>query len=267
MATETSETPQESTGRKRKKPGNPEDELRRRTRRGFLELGIGAAAAVAGWEWLIAGAHEEGDIPPRLRAILGANEAIIRKTLYSNHNLVKTYPASAVGKIKVNGDIGLDDDVEPDDWRLELVPFGQSEPALRLDLDDVRRLPRHEETIDFKCVEGWSTVTRFAGARFSDFTAKFARSSEGAPSVAMETPGGGYYVGLDMSSALHPQTLLAWEMNGEALEDEHGAPLRLVIPVKYGIKNIKRIGKIQYLAEHRPADYWAERGYDWYAGL
>lgn len=60
--------------------------------------------------------------------------------------------------------------------------------------------------------------------------------------------------------------LLAWEMNGTPLTSERGAPLRLVIPVKYGIKNIKRIGSIRFTAE-RPTDYWAERGYDWFAGL
>jgi DMSO/TMAO reductase YedYZ molybdopterin-dependent catalytic subunit len=69
-----------------------------------------------------------------------------------------------------------------------------------------------------------------------------------------------------MKSALHPQTLLCYEMNGSPLEDEHGAPLRLVMPVKYGIKNIKRIGLIRYTNE-RPEDYWAEQGYDWFAGL
>jgi DMSO/TMAO reductase YedYZ molybdopterin-dependent catalytic subunit len=55
-------------------------------------------------------------------------------------------------------------------------------------------------------------------------------------------------------------------MNGAPLSAEHGAPLRLVIPVKYGIKNLKRIGVIRF-TEDRPADYWAARGYDWYAGL
>jgi DMSO/TMAO reductase YedYZ molybdopterin-dependent catalytic subunit len=83
--------------------------------------------------------------------------------------------------------------------------------------------------------------------------------------VSLETPGRGYYVGLDIESALHPQTLLAYEMNGAPLQPMHGAPLRLAIPVKYGIKNIKRIGTIRY-TNVRPADFWAERGYDWYAG-
>jgi DMSO/TMAO reductase YedYZ molybdopterin-dependent catalytic subunit len=83
--------------------------------------------------------------------------------------------------------------------------------------------------------------------------------------VSLETPDRGYYVGLDRDSAMHPQTLLCYEMGGVSLSLEHGAPLRLAIPVKYGIKNIKRIGTIRF-TDTRPPDYWAERGYDWYAG-
>jgi hypothetical protein len=249
-----------------KKILTPEQDLRRRTRRNFLALGVGAAGAVAGWEWLFSGDHKPGDIPPHLRSILRGNEAVARNTIFGDNHLAKTYPPSAVGDIKVNGDIGLDDDVDADAWRLEVSLSGAKGPALKLDLDGLRKLPRHEEIIDFKCVEGWSTVTQFAGVRFSDFTAKFAPGSAKAESVGMHTPDEEYYVSLDMPSALHPQTLLAWEMNGEPLEDEHGAPLRLVTPVKYGIKSIKRIGRIEY-ARSRLNDYWAERGYDWYAGL
>ena len=84
--------------------------------------------------------------------------------------------------------------------------------------------------------------------------------------VELETPDKKYYVGIDMPSAIHPQTILAYEMNDKPLEPQHGSPLRLVIPVKYGIKNLKRIGKIAF-SETRPPDYWAERGYDYYAGF
>ena len=247
-------------------PRTPEQELARRTRRGFTALGLGAVATLAGWEWLHSGPAEEGDIPAPLRSALGFNERVVRGALYSNKHLVKTWPASAAGKIKVNGKIGLDDEIDPDTWRLEVAPYGSSEAVSRLGLEDLRALPRREETIDFKCVEGWSTITQFAGASLADFTAKFARGSEKAKCVGMRTPDEEYYVGLDMPSALHPQTLLAYEMNGAPLTSEHGAPLRLVAPVKYGIKNIKRIGRIEY-TDQRPDDYWAERGYDWYAGL
>ncbi len=69
----------------------------------------------------------------------------------------------------------------------------------------------------------------------------------------------------DMPSALHEQTLLCDSMNGEPLAPEHGAPLRLVIPLMYGTKHIKRIGTLRF-TDRRPRDYWVERGYDWYSG-
>ncbi len=69
-----------------------------------------------------------------------------------------------------------------------------------------------------------------------------------------------------MPSAMHPQTLLAYEVNEKPLPLEHGQPLRLIIPVKYGTKNLKRIGSISFSNE-RPPDYWAEQGYDYYSGL
>jgi DMSO/TMAO reductase YedYZ molybdopterin-dependent catalytic subunit len=243
-----------------------QQEMARKTRRGFLGLGAGALATAGIWKWLASGDYEAGDIPPALRKALGFNEQVVTNALYSNDHLVKTYPATAIGNIKVNDDIGIDDDLETADWRLVLTPFGADSPSAKLSLEQIKALPRHEETIDFKCVEGWSTVTQFAGVRLSDFTARFAPGSERAACAGMKTPDEEYYVGIDMPSALHPQTLLAYEMNGKPLSIDHGAPLRLMTPVKYGIKNIKQIGSIEYTNE-RPDDYWAERGYDWYAGL
>jgi DMSO/TMAO reductase YedYZ molybdopterin-dependent catalytic subunit len=242
-----------------------QQEVERRARRSFLALGAGAVAGAAGLTALFSGA-EEGDIPPGLRKILGFNESVVRSALYSKDHLVKTYAASEIGDQKVNADIGIDTPLDAAAWRLEVVPFGASAPSASLTLDDLKALPRTEEIIDFKCVEGWSAVSQFAGVRLADFTAKFAASSAKAPCVGMWTPDQEYYVSIDGDSALHPQTLLAWEMNGKPLTEGHGAPLRLVIPVKYGIKNIKRIGRIAYTEKATP-DYWAERGYDWYAGL
>jgi len=246
-------------------PNDPQKEIARRSRRSFMVLGGGAVAGLGGL-WALNSDPTVDDIPHAMRSILGFNERVVRSTIYSNDHMVKEYPASAIGKIKVNADYGLDDDIEDADWRLQVTPYGAPAPSAKLTIEELKALPRHEEIIDFKCVEGWSTVTKFAGARLSDFTAKYAPGSDKAACVAMTTPDGEYYVGLDMPSALHPQTLLAYEMNDAPLEAGHGAPLRLAIPVKYGIKNIKRIGTIAY-TDARPKDYWAERGYDWYAGL
>jgi hypothetical protein len=153
-----------------------------------------------------------------------------------------------------------------------------NEPDLTLTLAEIKQLPRVEMVTQLKCIEGWSVIVRWAGARLADLIAKYPpltksgsdpdvmrRPDDLVGYVSLETPDSEYYVGIDMESALHPQTLLCYEMNGQPLSLKHGAPLRLVIPVKYGIKNIKRIGKITY-TDKRPADYWAERGYDWYSG-
>jgi len=69
-----------------------------------------------------------------------------------------------------------------------------------------------------------------------------------------------YFVSLDLSTARHPQTLLGTHLNGKPLTVEHGTPLRLVAPVKLGLKNIKAITRITY-TEDEPPDYWAQRGY------
>ncbi|MDE3198896.1 MAG: molybdopterin-dependent oxidoreductase, partial [Acidobacteriota bacterium] len=187
-----------------KKLSGAEAEIKRRSRRAFMVLGGGMAAGITGFALLNRGG-EEGDIPPALRGILGMNERVVRSAVYSNAHMVKTYPASAIGDIKKNGDVGMDDEVDLAAWRLNVIPYGKSPAGAQLTMDAVRALPRYEQTIDFKCVEGWSCVTQFAGARLSDFTAKFAPGSEKAQCVGMMTPDEEYYVGIDMPSALHPQ--------------------------------------------------------------
>ena len=91
-------------------PETPQQELARRTRRGFIGLGTGAVVAAVGGAWIASGARQEGDIPPALRSILGFNERVVRSALYSNQNLAPTFPASAIGNLKVNGEEGLDDE-------------------------------------------------------------------------------------------------------------------------------------------------------------
>ena len=142
--------------------------------------------------------------------------------------------------------------------------------GLLLTLDDfIPKLPRHELVTQFKCIEGWSQIVHWAGVRMADFLDMFPPALVDGKEplyVYMETPDGDYYVGYDMHICRHPQTLLVTEMMGAPLTQNHGAPLRLHTPTKYGYKQIKRIGLIQYTNE-KPDDYWTELGYDWYAGL
>jgi DMSO/TMAO reductase YedYZ molybdopterin-dependent catalytic subunit len=238
-------------------------ELRRRTRRDFLIAGIAAAGAIGGYKW-ITRAKGEDNVPWPLRRVLAFNRKLAEGYVSDSH-LMPTYSIDQVRYLKPNGDIGVDEPVDPGAWRLQIS--SEDTPLVNLSLNDIKALPKTEMITRFCCIEGWSTVAYWGGARFADFTKKYFPPGRELPEyVYMATPGEDYYVGLDMKSAMHPQTLLAYEQNGKPLEDVHGAPLRLAIPVKYGIKNIKRIGLIKY-TNTKPGDYWAEEGYDWFAGL
>jgi len=234
-------------------------ELRRLTRRGFFTMGVAAAAGVATWKWLRTRPRVDGLQWP-FRRVLEANESIARG-YFSTARLSPTFRHSDVTKARLNGRIGLKSPIDLEAWRLRIE--GAAETVL-LTIDDIKALPQYEMITELRCIEGWSTIVQWKGARLADLMAKFPPLND-AEFVSLETPDRGYYVGLELESALHPQTLLAYEMNGAPLPLLHGAPLRLAIPVKYGIKNLKRIGTIRY-TKVRPADFWAERGYDWYAG-
>jgi hypothetical protein len=247
-------------------------ELKRRTRRGFLTGAIGLISGILGLNWIFSRRDDDG-IPWPLRRVLQINEGIFRDFFRSNHPAPQA-PRITDAEPRVNGDIGLTDEKLADlkTWKIKITtPFEEKpDQVLELTLSDIRALPRVETTFDFKCIEGWSENMTCAGARFSDFLAhyKLGMMEAHAPFsyVGLKTPDGKYYVSIDMESMLHPQTLLCYEMNGAPLSFDNGAPLRLIIPVKYGIKNLKQIGSIQF-ADSRPPDYWAERGYDWYSGL
>jgi hypothetical protein len=143
-------------------------------------------------------------------------------------------------------------------------------PGLLLKLEDVTKLPRHEMVTQFKCIEGWSEIVQWSGVRLRDFIAAYppAKNAQGKlpKYVYMETPNGDYYVGFHLNECMHPQSTLVTEMSGKPLTQWHGAPLRLHMPIKYGYKQIKRIGLIAY-TDDKPDDYWTKLGYDWYAGI
>lgn len=242
-------------------------EFRSISRRNFLGFGIGGILAGGAYYWLRS-APMIGGLESPLRHTLQFNEAIAGK-YFSHSRLAPEYPKSAVEPLRVNGGIGLSNEFDASNWKLNVSGTNKSpNTTLQFTLEDIKKLPKQNISINFKCIEGWSRVMNYVGARFSDFIGQNNLLDENnlPEYVSLATPDGKYYVGLDMESALHPQTLLCYEMNGDKLKPEHGYPLRLLIPTKYGIKNLKRIGTIKFTNE-RPKDYWAERGYDWYAGL
>lgn len=239
-------------------------EIARKTRRSFLVGGVAALTGFGAWSWLRSRRLDD-DIPWPLRSALRFNEQLTRD-YFRDNRLARTFDPADIEALRKNGDVGLEDPVD-DDWKLSVVGIADSDEPLSLTLDDIKALPKTELITELKCIEGWSRINKWGGARFRDFVSKYApKQADPNGYLALQTPGGEYYVGLDMAATLHPQTLLCYEMNGAPLTQEHGAPLRLYTPVKYGIKNLKRIGTIAF-ASSRPPDFWAERGYDWYAGF
>lgn len=255
-----------------------ERQMRQLSRRSFLWAGVTLASVYNGWHWLATRRADDG-IPWPFRRTLETNGQLA-EDYFKDARLAPTFAtAMADPAPRFNGDLGLGEDFDPATWKLTVAGLADTNAATKtLMLKDIKALPKVEMVTELKCIEGWSMIVHWGGARLADFIEKYppATQSGDAPDVknkpndlpnyvSLQTPDNGYYVGLDMASALHPQTLLCYEINGQPLSAEHGAPLRLAIPVKYGIKNIKRIGKISFTNE-RPADYWAEQGYDWYAG-
>lgn len=245
-------------------PENRDREATSRTRRAFITMGASAAAGYGAWKWLRSRPEEGGEEWP-LRGTLRGNERVA-EAYFSDSHRSPTFRLSQVdANTRRNGDVGLGDDFDPKDWILTVRNSEGAEPR-QVTMAQIRQLPRVQQITQLNCIEGWTVIVQWTGARLADFTDQFAPQSRGAKYVSMQTPDQLYFVGLDAASALHPQTLLCYEMNGADLTLAHGAPLRLVIPVKYGVKNIKRIGTITY-TNQRPQDYWANEGYDWYAGL
>ncbi len=246
------------------------------SRKGFLWAGAAVMGAYGAGHWLFS-RREAGGTQWPFRRGLEANEGFWSDTFSEAHK-ARTFSEKDVQAERQNGDDGLDEDYDPSTWSLSVMGVNGQEEPITVTMEELQKFPHTEMITELCCIEGWSVVQKWKGVRLIDFAKKyppptvsggdpdFQRLEDLVPYVAMETPDAGYYVGLDMYSALHPQTLLCWEMNGHPLTLDHGAPLRLVIPVKYGIKNIKRLAKITYTTV-KPKDFWAEQGYDWFAGL
>ncbi len=236
-----------------------------RSRRSALVGGVAALAGFGGWRW-IQGQPEVDNIPQVLRNTHKFNEALWGNLHRDNH-LAPTFAAPDSTPIRVNGRRGMEEEeIDLDAWRLRVIGPDGNQIGEHV-MTDIEALPKVEWTVEHKCVEGWSHVITWGGTAFSNFAALYADQIGGSTDfVNFNTPDMGYPVSLDWASMMHPQTVLAYELNNERLNFDHGAPVRLATPLKYGIKQIKRIGTIEF-SNTRGDDFWETRGYDWYSHL
>jgi DMSO/TMAO reductase YedYZ molybdopterin-dependent catalytic subunit len=256
--------------------------LRNQTRRDVLLFGVGALAALAGAGFLLpqdtlsrVGIRRNMNSRGKkwfLNKVLSIDDDVA-EALYAVDRRVPTYTKPQITQLKNNYNGATPDPGYISGWKLTLDGLAS---GLRISLDIrnlMSRFSPREQITRLVCVEGWSAIAWWAGVRFDDLVrayppvsqAKWARVES---SVNLDDSGNPdpYFMSIDLVTARHPQTLLATHFNGQPLTVDHGAPLRLLVPVKLGLKNVKAITKITYSAEE-PKDYWAERGYSVYDGL
>ncbi|RAK67438.1 molybdopterin-dependent oxidoreductase [Phenylobacterium kunshanense] len=162
-----------------------------------------------------------------------------------------------------------------------LVIDGLVEQPLALTLAEVRAAPARTQVTRHDCVEGWSSIGEWTGARLSALLDR-ARLKPEARYIVLHcadtldpyaTDGAGrYYESIDLVDAYHPQTILAYAMNGATLPVRHGAPLRLRVERQLGYKHAKYVMRVEAVASlegigRGQGGFWPDRGYEWYAGI
>ena len=163
-----------------------------------------------------------------------------------------------------NGYDVMEPEIDFANWALT-VSGAVTRPAAYT-LDQIRALPKQTHNTRHICVEGWDVIGRFGGARLSDVLS-LAGAEPGARFLTFSCADD-YYESLDMETALHPQSLLCYEMYDRPLDRGHGAPLRLNLPTKLGYKQAKYLMTMA-VTHVLPArqSYWGDQGYSWYGGI
>lgn len=186
--------------------------------------------------------------------------------LFRREHLAPTFADSELTPLEkffVN-DYDVDDPgINFETWTLAVSGLVQKPGDYKL--EQIQALPRMRQNTRHVCVEGWDVIGRFGGTRLSNFLSMIgADTSAGFITVACADD---YYESLDMATALHPQTLLCWEMYDRPLTREHGAPLRLNIPTKIGYKQAKYLTALKVTNLLDKVGYWEDQGYSYYYGL
>ena len=252
------------------------------TRRDWLRLmasGV-AGAALAGW----AGREALAQTPGKLAKLPGAKSAVPgaltmdKPTAYQDASSYNNFYEFGTDKSEPARNAHT---LKPQPWSVA-VEGEVAKPGV-FDLDALLKLsPMEERIYRLRCVEGWSMVIPWVGYSLAELIKKVQPSSKakfvefisladktqmpGLRSSVLDWP---YVEGLRIDEAAHPLTLLAFGMYGEVLPNQNGAPVRLVVPWKYGFKSAKSIVKIRFV-EKQPTSSWtkaAQQEYGFYSNV
>ena len=238
---------------------------------------------------LAAGACDKLTGSPAVNQGLGSAETLTRRVqalLVGPNALAHEYaPGDISPDFKANGTTSPDSDAYQAlaannfaDWKLEIG--GLVERPLQLSLADLRHAPSRSQITRHDCVEGWSGIAGWKGARLGPLLQRAGLKPQArfiaffcADTLELTLDGtGDYYETIAIGDAFHPQTILAYEMNGAPLPIAHGAPIRLRLERQLGYKMAKYVMRIEAIDSFAKlgrgsGGYWEDRGYQWYAGI
>ena len=186
--------------------------------------------------------------------------------LFRRGHLAPTFADAEVTpfeKFPINGYDVEDPGVNFENWTLTVSGAVQRPGEYKL--AQIQALPRMRQNTRHVCVEGWDVIGRFGGARLSDFLNMIGADTSAR--FLTVTCADDYYESLDMATALHPQTLLCYEMYDQPLTRKHGAPLRLNVPTKVGYKQAKYLTDLKVTNALEKVGYWEDQGYSSFYSL
>jgi DMSO/TMAO reductase YedYZ molybdopterin-dependent catalytic subunit len=232
-----------------------------------------ASVGLAGCTTSVKDALTNGPLRPVLLGASGVDLAVI-----GTHGLAREYPESAI-----TTDFPLDSLDTPSDptytslQRAGFAPYrlvvdGLVAHPQRLSLAELGALGTLTQITRHDCVEGWSAIGKWTGVQLATVLA-LAKPAQHARFVVFhcfdrDQLGNAYYESLNLVQAMHPQTFLVTRLNGAPLRPDHGAPVRLKIPLQLGYKSAKWVQRVELVAALPGAGgYWEDQGYAWYAGI
>ncbi len=240
--------------------GQPAAQIERIERRLFLRQGLslGALALLSG----CALTEDEG-VQKVLWSMSRWNDRV-QGALFDPAKLAPEYPESAITHPFPFNAYYREDEVplvDGADYRLELS--GLVRDTKPWTLPELYALPQVSQVTRHICVEGWSAIGKWSGVPFRSFLERIG-ADLGARYVGFRCADD-YYTSIDMATALHPQTLLAFRYADQILPPKYGFPMKLRIPTKLGFKNPKHIMAL-FVTNTYTGGYWEDQGYNWFSG-
>jgi DMSO/TMAO reductase YedYZ molybdopterin-dependent catalytic subunit len=248
------------------------------SRRKLITAGIAAGAGALGLGTAAHLAHKYGLVPPDHTGIWGVGETLTyaSQRLLTRHSLAREFSPSQISKRPVPNEMPpLNDEYKRlqsgkfVDWRLAVD--GLVDRPGQFSLDQLKSYPSRSQITQLACEEGWSYIAQWHGVPLSHVL-DIVGVQPHARYVVYFSIDPDWWESIDMADALHPQTFLAYGLNGDELPTGNGGPLRLRLPRQLGYKSIKFITRVTVTDSLKKfgkglGSAAPEGGYAWYAGI